>query len=312
MESINRFKRAISKFLRKKNKDKNQLIVNGWYKSYQPLEKYAFNDSAKEKVREDILRAIAYGITPKKSYRLWWAVSAAAVTLVGSLALWFNAHQIHQNKQVYLSSITKTGIMKYLRLTDGTEVWLNASTTLKYPNRFSSNSREVELPEGEAFFKVKRDVARPFKIHAGKLEVKVLGTSFDINNYSDINTQTIVVNTGKVQISANGKVLAVLSKGNQLAYNKRLQSFELDDVNESDSFSWRDGKTILRNASFADMASVFKSWYGIKLESKIAETKTYSYNLTIQRQISLEDNLALICKMHHINYRKEGTMVVFY
>jgi len=312
MESIKQFKKSLKRFFTKPKDTKNQQIVNGWYKSYEALEKYAFNDVNKNQVRENLLQGIRGQMIQSKPNRFWWLSTAAAIIIIGSFGLWFVQHQSQNKPLTYLSSATKTGMMKYLILSDSTEVWLNASSKFKYPTAFSKASRTVYLPQGEAFFQVKRDVKRPFKVHVGELEVRVLGTSFNINNYADLKSQTIVVNTGKVQVSLKNKVLAVMEKGKQLSYNKSTGTFDVKEVNQALSFSWRDGNTILQEANFETVAAVFKNLYGVELKSKIENIHQFSYTLTIQKQVSLADNLSLICKMHHINYRKEGNVILLY
>lgn len=311
MDSIKKFQQSLERFLKKPKDTKNQQLVNGWYQSYEALEKYAFHGTDKEQLRKHLSQGLSAGMTRSKSYQIWGA-SSAVFLLVSGLAFWLSWSQPKTRPMVYLSSVTETGTMKYLVLSDSSEIWLNASSQLRYPTSFSKKSRTVYLPQGEAFFQVKHDVNRPFKVYAGKLEVGVLGTSFNINNYSDLQSQTIVVNTGTVRISHGSKVLAVLEKGKQFRYDKITKAFKVTDVDQTLSYSWRDGKTILQDASFSAVAAVFKNWYGVELKSKIADINNYSYTLTIQRQISLDDNLALISKMHHINYRKEGNMIVFY
>ncbi|WP_053058407.1 FecR family protein [Pedobacter sp. BMA] len=312
MESIKQFKKSLTRFLKRKSSHKEDQVVEGWYQSYEALEKYAFNDTDKARIREELQMAILPHLVKPKVHRLWWAASAAVVILAGSFALWSVRHRTVNTPVAYLTSATETGMLKYLMLPDSTEVWLNAASKFKYPQAFTANSRTVYLPEGEAFFHVKRDVKRPFNVNMGALQVTVLGTSFDINNYGDLTTQTIVVNTGKVRVASGKRVLAVLEKGDQLVYHKTSQAFELSEVDQTLSYSWRDGKTVLRNASFQSVASVFKNLYGVTLHSEISNIHRFSYTATIQSQVTLQDNLELICKMHHIQYRKEGNVVVLY
>ncbi|WP_316739328.1 FecR family protein [Pedobacter aquatilis] len=312
MESIKQFRKSLKRFFTKSKDTKNQQIVNGWYKSYEALEKYAFNDVDKNQVRENLLQGIRGQMLQSNPHRLRWLSAAAVILIMGSFGLWLVKSQSQDKPLTYVSSATKTGMLKYLVLSDSSEVWLNASSQFKYPTTFAKASRTVYLPQGEAFFQVKRDVKRPFKVYVGKLEVRVLGTSFNINNYSDFKTQTIVVNTGRVQVSAKNKVLAVLEKGKQLTYNKTTGVFDVKEVNQALSFSWRDGNTVLQDASFETVATVFKNLYGVELKSNIQNIHQFSYTLTIQKQVSLEENLSLICKMHHINYRKEGSVILLY
>ena len=312
MERIKHFKQSLDRFLKKPKDVKNQQVVNGWYQSYQPLEKFAFNEVDKNKLREQLRQGIFPHLTTPKNYRLWWFTSAAALVLISGAAIYTAQKQQQVKAPAYVSSVTQTGMLKHLVLADSSEVWLNASSKFRYPIAFNKKQRLVYLPEGEAFFKVKHNSSKPFLIRLGKLEVKVLGTSFNINNYAGLTSQTIVVNTGKVQVADKGKILATLTKGKQLSYNKATSKFRVDDVDQNLSFSWRDGKTILQEASFSALSMVFKNLYGVKLRSELDGIQQFRYTLTVLRQVPLEENLALICKMHHIKYRKEGNVIVLY
>lgn len=312
MERIKQFKQSLWRYLKKTTDTKNNQIVDGWYNSYEALEKYAFNDVDKAKLHEELKARILPHLPMVKTGRIWWAASSAAAIFICGLALWSTQNKQKSTYNKYLSSTTKTGVLKYLLLTDSTEVWLNAASQFKYPETFSAESRTVYLPEGEAFFHVKRNSKRPFKVHMGNLVVTVLGTSFDINNYADLESQSIVVNTGKVSISNGTGTLAILEKGKLLTYNKKTHAYKVSEVDETLSSSWRDGKTVLKDANFLTVASVFKNWYGVVLKSEITNIHQFSYTATIERQVSLANNLELICKMHHIKYRKEGNVIKLY
>lgn len=311
MDRITKFKKALEQYFSKKKNQKNDQIIDGWYSSYQPIEKYAFNDVDKTSLADELKQNIFYQIQRPRSKRWAWYSAAAAVITVAFVATWVVKKPVVTQAQM-LSSTTETGILKYLVLQDSTEVWLNASSKLNFPEKFTDTSRLVSLPEGEAFFQVKRDTIRPFTVQVGKLQVRVLGTSFNISNYATLKNQVITVNTGRVQISEGKKILAVLEKGKQITYHKASGDFELNNVNQLNSFSWKDGESVLHDASIEELSQVFKGWYGLHLRSKLSEISNYHYNLTIQRNISAEENLKMICKMHHINYRKEGNVIELY
>ena len=116
-------------------------------------------------------------------------------------------------------SVPKGGEYR-IELEDGTKVWINSASRLRYPVVFSGDTREVYL-EGEAYFEVRRDVERPFIVHSGEQKVTVLGTSFGISCYaSEVNNYTTLV-SGKVKVDfERGKQSFVLEPGMQVAYNK--------------------------------------------------------------------------------------------
>lgn len=311
-KSIKKFKDALKRISTKRNNAKNNALVEGWYNSYQVLEKYAFNDVDKDAMKSELKHQIFNNIGQTK--RLWLQKCAVAATIAVALSIgvWMASHERPQRPLVFRTSVTQIGVLKYLLLSDSTEVWVNSSSRFLYPEKFATAKRNVLLPEGEAFFEVKRDTLRPFIVNAGQLEIKVLGTSFNISNYSMLHNQVITVNTGKVQVSNANKVLALLEKGKQITVHKQTGQFVVSEVNQANSFSWKDGNATLTDADFIQLAQVFKSWYGLSLKSIIPQINGFRYTLTIQRNISAEENLKMICKMHHIQYGKEGDVVEFY
>src|ERR1044072_7370170 len=148
-----------------------------------------------------------------------------------------------------------------VKLSDGTEVWLNAATTLQFPFRFNGKTREISV-QGEAFLKVAKDARRPFLVHTQHGTVQVLGTSFNINDYDPAAVKVSLVEgavcfkTGKRDVS--------LQPGQQVVYegnrNIRLQEFDENDV-----LSWREGKFFFYDATLEEIVAVLPRWYGIRV-----------------------------------------------
>lgn len=139
---------------------------------------------------------------PVKKYRwLWWSAAAAASVAI----LWFSffkpANNPATDEAVAKNTIsTKRGSKSKVQLPDGTQVWLNADSKIEYNENFQGKLREVKLT-GEAFFDVVRDESRPFIIHTNTIDVKVLGTSFNVRSYAnEKNTETSLIR-GSVEIT---------------------------------------------------------------------------------------------------------------
>lgn len=148
-----------------------------------------------------------------------------------------------------------------VRLSDGTEVWLNAATTLQFPFRFSGKAREIAI-QGEAFLKVAKDARRPFLVHTQHGTVQVLGTAFNINDYDPAAVKVSLVE-GAVCFKTGEKDVSV-KPGQQLIYdehkNIRLQAFD-----EADVLSWREGKYYFYDATLKEIVAVLPRWYDIRV-----------------------------------------------
>ena len=144
-------------------------------------------------------------------------------------------------------------------LSDGTEVWLNATSTLKFPFSFRQNTREVYL-EGEGFFKVAKNADKPFFVRTPETVIEVLGTEFNVNTYKRGITSTSLV-TGAVS-ARSGSSTIVLKPGQEAVYTERsgftVQQFDKDAV-----VSWMNGIFQFDDTRLADLQPVIERWFGI-------------------------------------------------
>lgn len=147
-------------------------------------------------------------------------------------------------------------------LSDGTEVWLNAATRLRFPSRFYGRQREVYV-EGEAYFKVAKDPAHPFIVHTTLTQVQVLGTSFNINTYETGNVKTALVE-GKVLTKSNDGKSMELTPGYAANYEV-AKGFVSGAFDEDDLLSWINGVYYFHNIPVADLAIAASRCYGIKI-----------------------------------------------
>ena len=179
-------------------------------------------------------------------------------------------------------SVPKGGEYR-IELEDGTKVWINSASRLRYPVVFSSNSREVYL-EGEAYFEVQRDVDRPFIVHSGEQKVTVLGTSFGISCYaSEANDYTTLV-SGKVKVDfERGKQSFVLEPGMQVAYNKESGVAMERKVDVAEFVAWKDGKYIFKQKRLEDILSTLSRWYDFEVFYRNEDVKDVLFSGELRR-----------------------------
>jgi hypothetical protein len=160
-----------------------------------------------------------------------------------------------------------------LLLPDGSKVWLNASSSLRFPYAFYGNTREVYL-QGEGYFEVAKNAARPFIVHAGKTDVRVLGTSFNINNYETNKTITSLVE-GSVLTTAGNDSLK-LKPGRQAVYTN--EAFATSAFDATDVLSWMQGISYFNNTKLNDISAIIARWYDVKvvIEDQATLNQTFS------------------------------------
>ncbi|SIO37460.1 FecR family protein [Chitinophaga niabensis] len=146
-------------------------------------------------------------------------------------------------------------------LSDGTQVWLNSTSKIRFPFKFPGDQREVFI-EGEAYFTVKQDAARPFIVHAGQADIQVLGTSFNVNAYRATQVITSLVQ-GKVAVqSGSGKLLLAPGKEVVVATGEPLV---MRDFDQQTTLAWRQGEHYFRDASIREIGEMMSRWYDVDL-----------------------------------------------
>jgi transmembrane sensor len=157
--------------------------------------------------------------------------------------------------------IARKGEKKEVLLEDGSVVVLNSNSSITYPEEFGA-IRHVKL-NGEAYFKVFRDVKRPFIVQTHDVKVSVLGTSFDVNSYKHRATKVSVL-TGKVEVSSTIGKKVVIAK-NQQADLKPNSNFHISREDSSEGIAWTSNTIILKNTTLSETAKIIENWYNVDI-----------------------------------------------
>lgn len=150
-----------------------------------------------------------------------------------------------------------------LVLSDGTKVWLNAESVLKYPVAFSGDQRVVEL-SGEAYFQVTADKAHPFVVRTKMADIKVYGTSFNVCAYPDDHCFHATLETGQIGVSRDGKIY-MLEPGEQATAVENDESVHVGRVNVNAYCSWRNGNFIFEEESLESILNRLSRWYDVNV-----------------------------------------------
>jgi ferric-dicitrate binding protein FerR (iron transport regulator) len=162
-----------------------------------------------------------------------------------------------------------------LMLSDGTAIWLNSRTVMRYPDSFKDKQREIYL-EGEAFFDVTHDQQKPFVVHTDGYDVRVFGTQFDVEAYSRDDFATSLL-SGSVKLSSvNDTTQVLVLQPSTMAYllDGNLVSGDIADYNH---FRWREGLISIKDMSFNNLMKKFEKCYGIQIIVKNKHVENYVY-----------------------------------
>jgi transmembrane sensor len=216
---------------------------------------------------------------------------------------------IYQSKSIEWNTLTVPPKTDYrLDLADGTEVHLNASSTLRFPFIFAGSTREVYL-EGEAFFTVAHDPAHPFIVHTGTTSIIALGTKFNVNSYDNNLITTSLVN-GSVVTDVGDSLDVTLKPGFEAIY-KPGERFTVKRFDEHVTLGWRDGIFRYVDRPLDDLAPVMMRWFGLRLqfENKAMARQTFTGDL--EKDKPVDEFLSALCKERHLDFHIYGGTVYF-
>lgn len=212
----------------------------------------------------------------------------------------------------YEKEETGQGKQRRLTLADGTQVWLNAGSALKFPRDFTGKqSREVYL-HGEAFFDVSEDKVKPFIVHTSELAIRVLGTAFNVRSYEgDPVVETTLVR-GKVSIaSASTASLPeiTLLPNQQALFSKESNTIALAKaVNTEPYIAWKNGWMIFENKPFSYIKETLERWYNVTLMMEDEKSLTCTFSAKFKDK-TLQQVLEIFSNTESISYRIEGDKV---
>lgn len=191
-------------------------------------------------------------------------------------------------------SVPRGGEFK-IELEDGTEVWLNAQSRLVYPESFSEKERRVQL-EGEAYFKVTKDVSKPFYVETYNQQIRVLGTEFNVNSYQEDKTVQTTLVSGRVAMQQRGDEgrELILTPGHQAVFDKAEQSMQIKTVDTEVVTSWREGMFVFENQSLGSIMLTLSRWYDFTYEFLDRKASTTIFMGRIPRYADFEDVIRII------------------
>lgn len=273
-------------------------------------------------------------VSKSNSLPFYWLKFAAILLIVFGLSFYFytNYPGIDSNIHLVVKS-TGNSVRSKLTLSDGTRIILNSGSELKFKNRFDGETREVYLT-GEAYFDVHRDTKHPFIIHTTKMDVQVLGTSFNVKAYPNgKNFETTLIH-GSVKVTlADHPADAIILKPNEKLTvknipdndQKALPSSVTKDVQyavttityltKKDNIiletSWLKNKLAFNNDDFVSVANQMERWYGVKIDITDKEIRDYRFTALFEKE-TLKEALDALQLTEDFNYKIENSTVHIY
>lgn len=207
----------------------------------------------------------------------------------------------------YNTITTPPGEQYHIVLSDGTGVWLNATSSIRFPIAFHHNTRTVEV-SGEAFFEVAKHASQPFIVHARNVQVQVLGTAFNIMAYHDEEAVKTTLVNGAVEV-VKGASKQLIKPGQQAVLPTNSDNISVVEADMKEVLAWKEGEFRFYNAELTSIMRQITRWYDVEIvyQGAIPENRFYG---VIPRQNNVAQLLEILETTHYVHFRTEGRKII--
>lgn len=215
----------------------------------------------------------------------------------------YKTDHVRAVKSGYHQIVVPRGGEYLLVLADGSRIWLNAESSLRYPAVFSGTERRVELI-GEAYFEITENMDMPFVVASGGQMVKVLGTKFNVSAYADDDLILTTLKEGSVEVYSleNTDMRIVLIPNDQSRLNKDLGSISVVQVSTDAYMAWKEGRFVFRDLTLDEIMKRLARWYDVDIEFSNAQKKDIRFTGNLQRYSNFEAFLVVLEKTHEVRF----------
>lgn len=289
----------------KEHPEEAQILQDAWETSKTP--RFTPNvDMAWSKVQTSIQPVETKHIPIIQQPFFRWVAAAIVIMAVGVIGWKFTGN----SGEEWLSKAVKTRQSIPLVLADGSQIWLNKNSKIRYPKYLKGNERVVYL-EGEAFFEVKANAQKPFIIYSGNTATKVLGTSFNVQARPQNSMVEVTVASGKVALyeTKRPKATVMLTKNEKGIYNKEQKQFSKKTKIDPNAFAWKTGTFVFQKVTLQDVLITLNKYYEIPIRVANDQLNSCVLTTTLER-LSLKDAIEVIQLTLNITSRMSPKEVV--
>ena len=270
-----------------------------------------FADEKKiERAEKQLFKRLKQEETKRHKVRRMNTWMRYAAMLIGVFLISGLGYHIYQSQSETgaLVAVTARDEVKELMLPDGTKVWLNKHTTLKYPSEFSEKGRNVYI-EGEAYFEVKRNVEKPFIVRSEAMQVRVLGTVFNLKSDKANRSAVATLIKGEIEVKGNHEEgMIVLSPGQKAELNGMTRRLVVKQV-DTGIENWHNNQFVFEKADIFTIARTLENSYGVKIILAPDMDVTKTYTGALKKKNSVEEVLNSVKNVIPIEYKIVGNSV---
>lgn len=263
-------------------------------------------NSKKEEHSEHLRKKEQTFVIRRKLVRELLKIAAVFLLALGCYSL-FLSPKSDMTGAIALQSVhAPAGERAEITLSDGTKVWLNAKSTLTFPNQFEKTDRIVEL-DGEAYFDVTHDENKKFIVKTHLYDIKVFGTEFNVNAYSENNYFETALINGSVEVTSDKTGEKIILEPDKRVYtDTESNRLLLADIGQQDQFLWRNGLLYFEDQKVEDILEKLELYYDVTIEVKNTTILTHRYTGKFWTNDGVEQILRVLQLRHNFKYTKEN------
>ena len=306
-------KQILLKWIRESESNKKEFdeIRDLWISTGDAFSEISFNMGVFDRFKQRITDHEIILWRKKNLMRIFRYAASVAVLIALSYGMFFLGYR--NAKNVIIETVVNQTIVSRdktpIILPDNTKVWLNKGGKLSFPESFKEDRRVVTL-EGEAYFEVAHNEKVPFFVETNDITIKVLGTEFNVKNYSGSNFSETVLLSGNVEIDMkNEKGTVVLYPNQKISYNKQTGNHSIEKVDAQEYSLWKNDKLIINNEELEQIFKKIEKWYNVNISYSNDLPLKSKYSITITDEPK-EEVLRLLSIILPIRYNLENDKII--
>jgi len=254
------------------------------------------------------------GFSLKRIMKVYQKVAAFLLIPLIGVGILYWVSQYSQSAVQFTETISPRGQKSQIVLADGTKVWLNSDTKIKYPGSFSKDQRDVYL-DGEAFFEVTKNAYQPFVVHTSGVNVKVLGTKFNVKAYPDETQIETSLFEGKVNLivnnaSSRNKVETEVKPGQSITYSKTNDQLVESRFPKEEINGWKKNQLIFKDDTFNNLVRKVERWYNVDVVYDEKQFNDRRLTVELYEGERLERLMEIISLTLSVDYKYEKGEII--
>ena len=254
------------------------------------------------------------GFSAKRIINIYQQIAAVLLIPLLAMGIYYLISQRNPVTVQYTETIAPRGQKSQIVLSDGTKVWLNSDTKIRYPGQFSKNQRDIYL-NGEAFFEVTKNEHQPFLVHTSGPDVKVLGTRFNVKAYADENQVETSLFEGRVNLllpaqGSDQPVEKILNPGQSVIFSNTTNNLVPAKFPKDEIDGWKKNQLIFKDDTFVKLVKKIERWYNVEMIYDEKQFDNRRLTVELYEGERLEKLMDILCLALSVDFKYEKGKII--